>query len=147
MPREIIAIASDHAAVALKQDLIRLLEEEGFTPLDLGTQDQTPVDYSDYAVKIAHAVRDGKVARGILLCGSGIGAAIAANRYAYIRAALVWDATGARLARAHNDANILCLGARMTGGEVARDCVRVFLKTAFEGGRHATRVAKLAKME
>ena len=94
---------------------------------------------------MANALREGRAKRGVLICGSGIGVSIAANRYAEIRAALVHDALGARLARQHNDANVICFGGRMIGAEVARDCLRVFLETEFEGGRHRQRVDKLAK--
>jgi ribose 5-phosphate isomerase B len=94
---------------------------------------------------MAHALRAGKARRGVLVCGSGIGISIAANRYPEIRAALVHDGLGARLARQHNDANVICFGGRMIGVEVARDCLRVFFETAFEGGRHIQRVEKLSQ--
>jgi ribose 5-phosphate isomerase B len=143
MAREMIAIAADHAGVSLKETLKGDLGELGFDVLDLGTNGPESVDYPDYANAMADTIKQGKVARGVLVCGSGIGVSIAANRHPGIRAALCHDAVTARLARQHNDANVLVLGARTTGLEVAKDCLRVFLTTAFEGGRHARRVAKL----
>ncbi|HLF58780.1 MAG TPA: ribose 5-phosphate isomerase B [Alphaproteobacteria bacterium] len=143
MAREMIAIAADHAGVSLKETLKGDLGDLGFDVLDLGTNGPESVDYPDYANAMADTIKQGKVARGVLVCGSGIGVSIAANRHPGIRAALCHDAVTARLARQHNDANVLVLGARTTGLEVAKDCLRVFLTTAFEGGRHARRVAKL----
>src|SRR5690606_3947528 len=112
--------------------------------LDLGTSGPQSVDYPDFAAALARALADGRASRGVLVCGTGIGISIAANRHRHIRAALCHDSSSARLARAHNDANVLALGARLIGLEVAKDCLRVFLSTPFEGGRHAGRVAKLA---
>jgi len=143
MARETIAIAADHAGVSLKDVLKAELGELGFDVLDLGTHGPESVDYPDYGNAMAETILQGKVARGVLVCGSGIGVSIAANRHPGIRAALCHDAVTARLARQHNDANVLVLGARTTGIEVAKDCLRIFLQTAFEGGRHARRVAKL----
>src|SRR3989304_6752775 len=143
MARETIAIAADHAGVSLKEMLKSDLEELGFGVLDLGTDGPESVDYPDFANALAAAVTQGRVARGVLVCGTGIGVSIAANRHPGIRAALCHDAATARFARQHNDANVLVLGARTTGVGVARDCLRVFLTTAFEGGRRARRVAKL----
>jgi ribose 5-phosphate isomerase B len=141
---ETVAIASDHAGVALKLLLKKDLSESGFTVLDLGTDGPQSVDYPDFADKIALAIREGRARRGVLVCGSGIGISIAANRHPEVRAALVHDALGARMSRQHNDANVICFGGRMIGEEVARDCLKVFLATEFEGGRHAARVAKLS---
>jgi len=143
MTRETIAIAADHAGVSLKSELKADLEKAGFDVLDLGTNGPESVDYPDYANALADVMRQGKAKRGVLVCGSGIGVSIAANRHPGIRAALCHDAVTARLARQHNDANVLVLGARTIGLEVAKDCLKVFLDTAFEGGRHARRVAKL----
>jgi ribose 5-phosphate isomerase B len=143
MVRETIAVAADHAGVALKSELASELDSLGFDVLDLGTNGPESVDYPDYANALAETMRQGKVKRGVLVCGSGIGVSIAANRHPGIRAALCHDAVTARLARLHNDANVLVLGARTIGLEVAKDCLRIFLNTAFEGGRHARRVAKL----
>jgi ribose 5-phosphate isomerase B len=140
---ETIALASDHAGVELKAALKAALAERGLEPLDLGAHDTTSVDYPDMADGLAAAIADGRAARGVLICGTGIGISIAANRHRRLRAALCHDATTARLAREHNDANVLVLGARTTGVETARDCLVAFLDTAFAGGRHARRVAKL----
>jgi ribose 5-phosphate isomerase B len=122
------------------------VESRGLEALDLGTHGTDSVDYPDFAAELARAIQDGRAERGILLCGTGIGASIAINRYPFIRAALVHDVTGARLCREHNDANVLVLGGRTTGPEVAKDCVNAFLDIAFEGGRHARRVEKLGAM-
>ena len=138
-----IAIAADHAGVSLKETLKSELDELGFDVLDLGTNGPESVDYPDFANAMADTIRAGKANRGVLVCGSGIGVSIAANRHPGIRAALCHDAVTARLARQHNDANVLVLGARTTGLDVAKDCLRIFMDTAFEGGRHARRVAKL----
>lgn len=140
---ETIALASDHAGVELKAALKAVLAERGLEPLDLGAHDTASVDYPDMADALAEAVGDGRAARGVLICGTGIGISIAANRHRHLRAALCHDATTARLAREHNDANVLVLGARTTGIETARDCLAAFLDTAFAGGRHARRVGKL----
>lgn len=140
---EKIAIASDHGGFDLKTQLKQELERLGFEPLDLGTDSTASVDYPDFAVKMAQTLKAGTVTRGVLICGSGIGISIAANRHAHVRAALCHDHLTARLARWHNNANVLCLGGRTTGVDVARDCLQVFLGTEFEGGRHQNRVAKL----
>ena len=145
MTQETIAVAADHAGFPLKETLKGDLVARGINVLDLGTESTASVDYPDYADRLAAALKRGDAQRGIVVCGTGIGISIAANRHSHVRAALCHDTTGARLARQHNDANVLALGARVTGEEVARDCVRVFLDTAFEGGRHARRVDKLAR--
>lgn len=144
MPSETIAIASDHGALELKNALTEDLERRGFSVLDLGTDGPDAVDYPDFADALAAAIREGRAARGVLLCGSGIGMSIAANRHREIRAALVHDNLAARIARRHNDANVLVMGGRFIGMEVAKDCLAAFLDTEFEGGRHARRVAKLS---
>ena len=144
MPPDTIAIASDHAGFPLKSMLKEELAELGFAVLDLGTNGTESVDYPDFAYAMTSAVRDGRAGRGVLVCGSGIGIGIAANRDPEIRAAPIHDALGARLARRHNDANVICFGGRTIGFDVARDCLRVFLETEFEGGRHARRVDKLS---
>lgn len=140
---ETIAIAGDHAGFELKSLLKQELLRLGHEPLDLGTDGVESVDYPDFANRLADALRTGAARRGVLICGSGIGVSIAANRYPHIRAALCHDGLSARLSRQHNDANVLCLGARLTGVDVAKDCLQVFLGTEFEGGRHQNRVAKL----
>ena len=119
------------------------LKRMGRDVLDLGTGGSESVDYPDFADRLAEALRAKKAEQGVLVCGTGIGISIAANRHRHIRAALCHDASTARLARAHNDANVLVLGARTTGVEVARDCLKTFIETPFEGGRHEGRVAKL----
>lgn len=141
--KEVIAIASDHAGFELKGQLKQELEALGFEPLDLGADSTASVDYPDFADRLAEALKAGKAQRGVLVCGTGIGISMAANRHRHLRAAVVHDVTSARLTRQHNNANVLCLGARLTGGDVAKDCLRVFLTTDFEGGRHQNRVAKL----
>jgi ribose 5-phosphate isomerase B len=140
---ETIAIASDHAGFALKEVLKAELAQLGFVALDLGPDSEASVDYPDFANALATALGKGQAARGVLVCGSGIGISIAANRHRHIRAALVHDSLGARLCREHNNANVLALGARLTGVDVAKDCLKVFLTTDFAGGRHQNRVAKL----
>jgi len=140
---EKIAIASDHAGFDLKTQLKQELERLGFEPLDLGTDGPASVDYPDFAVKMAQTLKSGDATRGVLVCGSGIGISMAANRHSHVRAALCHDHLTARLARLHNNANVLCLGGRTTGPDVAKDCLQVFLGTDFEGGRHQNRVAKL----
>lgn len=138
-----IAIASDHAGYELKQILVEELGALGYEALDLGTDGPDSVDYPDFGDALAKAIAEGRAERGVLVCGSGLGIAMAANRHAGVRAAPCHDETSARLTREHNDANVLALGARLVGVEVAKDCLRTFLKTEFEGGRHARRVAKL----
>ncbi|MGE5517897.1 MAG: ribose 5-phosphate isomerase B [Bacteroidota bacterium] len=145
MTKETIALASDHGAVEMKTMLAQHLEGLGYSVLDLGTDGAQSVDYPDFAVAMAKALADGKATRGVLMCGSGIGISIAANRFSHVRAALVHDAYGARMCRQHNDANVLVLGGRTVGPEIAKDCLDIFLSTEFEGGRHARRVAKLAE--
>ncbi len=140
---ETIALASDHAGYALKALLVDELRGGGHDVLDLGPTDEASVDYPDYGAKLAAAIADGRAVRGIAICGSGIGISIAVNRNPAARCALVTSGLMARLARLHNDANCIAIGSRITGIEVARDCVTEFLATEFEGGRHAGRVAKL----
>ncbi len=140
---EPIALAADHGGVELKALLVKDLTAAGIPTVDLGTNSADSVDYPDYADRLAAALKDGRATRGILICGTGIGISIAANRHRHIRAALCHDETTARLCREHNDANVLVLGARVIGPEVARACLNVFLSTKFGGGRHVNRVAKL----
>lgn len=143
MTAETIAIASDHAGFDLKEDLKNDLQARGFDVLDLGCHDLQSVDYPDYGRAIGEAIGAGKAKRGVVVCGSGIGISIAANRNPAVRAALVQTGLAARLARQHNDANVLALGARLIGVETAKDCLEEFLNTEFEGGRHQRRVDKL----
>lgn len=145
MTQETIALACDHGGVELKALLAQHLESKGYALLDLGTDGSQSVDYPDFAVAMAEALAAGKAARGVLICGSGIGISIAANRFAHVRAALIHDGYGARMCRLHNDANVIVFGGRTIGSEIAKDCLDIFLSTEFEGGRHARRVAKLAE--
>ena len=142
---KIIALASDHGGFEMKGRIAEFLKSGGYEVLDLGAHSTDRVDYPDYGFALAEAVASGKAGRGIALCGSGIGISIAVNRNPKVRGALCHDVTSARLARAHNDANVLVLGARMIGIEVVLECVQTFLNTEFEGGRHAERVKKLGK--
>ncbi|MBN9787464.1 ribose 5-phosphate isomerase B [Pseudonocardia sp. TMWB2A] len=139
-----IALASDHAAVDLKAALVNYLKDAGHDVIDLGPQTTESVDYPDYGFKLAKAVADGEAERGVALCGSGIGISIAVNRNPACRCALVSEPLSAKLAREHNDANVLAMGARLTGVDMAKACVDAFLKTDFGGDRHARRVGKLS---
>lgn len=145
MTSRIIALGSDHAGVTLKAVLCADLEAAGYSVLDLGTQGFESVDYSDYGYAVASAVASGQAEKGVVICGSGVGISIAANRHPAIRAALCTNGLTARLSRQHNDANVLALGERLVGVEVARDCLKEFLQTPFEGGRHQRRVEKLGQ--
>lgn len=138
-----IVIASDHAAVSMKADLVQWLGDEEHEVLDLGTHGNASVDYPDYGYALAQALADGRAERGVALCGSGIGIMIAANRNPAVRCALVAEPLSASLARSHNDANAIAMGARLIGPEMARACVSAFLSTDFLGGRHCARVDKL----
>ncbi len=140
-----IAVASDHAGFDLKEILKRDLQEAGLDVLDLGTNSTASVDYPDFGKAMGDAIASGKAEKGVLVCGTGIGISIAANRNPKVRAALVHDVTAARLTREHNDANVIAFGQRLIGAAVAREALKVFLETPFEGGRHANRVAKLSK--
>lgn len=139
-----IAIGADHAGFDLKAKLLEELKSAGYEVLDLGTKDATTsVDYPDFGRLVAESVASGKADAGVVVCGTGIGISIAVNRHPGARAALCHDVTSARLSREHNDANVLALGARMTGEQVAKDCLHTFLNTEFAGDRHARRVQKL----
>ncbi|MXO85208.1 ribose 5-phosphate isomerase B [Altererythrobacter aurantiacus] len=140
-----IAIASDHAAVGLKAELREWLIDAGHEVADLGPDAGESVDYPDYGYKLADVVADGTVERGIALCGSGIGISMSMNRHPAIRCALVSEPLSAKLAREHNDANCLALGARLTGIDMAKACVSAFLEEEFAGGRHQRRVDKLSQ--
>ncbi|MBM3517600.1 MAG: ribose 5-phosphate isomerase B [Alphaproteobacteria bacterium] len=143
MPKQAVAIGADHAGFVLKKVLKRDLEAMGFDVLDLGTASEAPVDYPDFGHAVAQAIESGAARWGVAICGSGVGMSIALNRHPAVRAALCQDAEAARLARQHNDANVLALGARRIDAGTARACLRVFLATDFEGGRHVRRVEKL----
>ena len=141
---ERIAIASDHAAVELKAVLADHLRGLGHEVIDLGPEGADPVDYPDYGYRLAQAIAGGEAERGVAICGSGIGISIAVNRHPAARAALVSEPLSARLAREHNDANVIALGARLVGVEMAKACVETFLATPFGGARHLHRVDKLS---
>uniref|UniRef100_A0A7C1IZA2 Ribose 5-phosphate isomerase B n=1 Tax=Ammonifex degensii TaxID=42838 RepID=A0A7C1IZA2_9THEO len=142
-----VAVGSDHGGFRLKQEVIRILEEEGVEFRDFGTFSPESCDYPDIALAVAEAVAEGEYERGIIICGTGIGVAIAANKVPGIRAALCHDTFSARMAREHNDANILTLGERVIGPGLAAEIVRVWLRAKFAGGRHARRVDKIAVFE
>lgn len=144
MTRTTVAIGSDHAGFDLKQVLAAYLAELGYEVLDLGTSGPESVDYPDFGKAVAEAVAAEKARFGVVVCGTGIGISIAANRVPAVRAALCHDHMTAEFSRRHNDANILALGSRIIGVEVAKDCLRTFLTTPFDGGRHVGRVAKLS---
>jgi len=141
----IIVLAADHGGYELKAILKEDLLASGYQLLDLGTNGPEAVDYPDMAKALADAIAAGSAQYGVLICGTGIGISIAANRYQAVRAALVHDAFTAKLSRQHNDANVICFGGRTIGSEVAKDCLKIFLGTAFDGGeRHCRRVKKLS---
>jgi ribose 5-phosphate isomerase B len=142
-----IALGADHAGVSLKDLLKTRLDERGDTWQDFGTTSDESVDYPDFAARVASAVSSGVCDRGVLVCGSGIGMAIAANKVTGIRAAAVADEVSAELSRTHNDINVLALGARLTTPDVARKLMDVFLDTTFSGGRHQRRLDKLASLD
>ena len=141
-----IALAADHAGYPLKDELVRWLREQGHDVSDLGTNGPESVDYPEYGARLAHAVAFGDVERGIAICGSGIGISIAVNREPKCRCARVDDPLSAELAREHNDANVLALGARLIGSDMAKACVLAFLDTSFAGGRHQRRVDQLSHL-
>jgi ribose 5-phosphate isomerase B len=142
-----IALGGDHAGVLLKADIARLLLELGHEVHDLGTNSPEPVDYPDFCIAVAEMVARGQAEKGIIFGGTGNGEAISANKVRGIRCAVVHDVTTARLARFHNDANMIALGARIVGSEVAKEIVRTFLTTPFEGGRHVPRLEKIHTYE
>ncbi len=144
----IIAIGSDHAGADLKRELAALLESRGVALIDAGPDgSSSSVDYPDYGGKVSLMVSGGKADRGVLICGTGIGMSIVANKFPGIRAALCSEPLSARLSRQHNDSNILVLGGRMIGPVMAREVLEVWLDTAFEGGRHAGRLMKITNIE
>lgn len=139
-----IAIASDHAALELKALLVAHMQGAGHVVTDLGPHDSASVDYPDYGYTLAAAIADGRAERGVALCGSGIGISIAVNRNPACRAALVSEPLSATLSRDHNDANVIVMGARLTGIDMAKACLDAFLSTPFGGDRHVRRVEKLS---
>ena len=142
-----VAIGCDHGGLHLKEDIKSLLADGGYEVTDFGTNSTDSVDYPDIAVPVANAVANGEFDRGILSCGTGIGIGIAANQVKGIRAALCHDTFSAHASREHNNANILTMGERIIGPGLARDIVKIWLTTEFEGGRHERRVAKIADIE
>lgn len=141
-----IALGSDHAGYEYKEKIKAMLQELKLSCKDFGTNSKDSTDYPDYAHNVAQAVSSGECDRGILVCGTGVGMAIVANKHKGIRAAVCESSTAARLSRQHNNANILTLGERITGWETAADIVRTFLSTPFDGGRHEQRVEKITKL-
>lgn len=139
----VVAVGADHAGFALKQVLGAYLRQLGFGVIDVGTHSVSSVDYPDLAHQVAEAIKKGKADRGVLVCGSAIGMAIAANRHVGVRAAVLRDAFDAQMSREHNDANVACFGGRVTLEQEARRLLEIWLRTAFAGGRHAARVEKI----
>jgi ribose 5-phosphate isomerase B len=146
MPQERIGIGSDHAGFRLKESVRRWLVEHAYPVRDLGTDGEEACDYPDFAIALAEAMLAGEIDRGILICGTGVGMSIVANKYPHLRAAVCHDPTTARYSRAHNDANVLTLGSRVTGEMVALDIVNAWLHTPFEGGRHSRRLEKIERL-
>ncbi|MGE8081808.1 ribose 5-phosphate isomerase B [Peribacillus loiseleuriae] len=142
-----VAIASDHGGVNIRQEIINLMKEMNIEYVDLGCECSTSVDYPDYAVPVAEKVANGEVDRGILICGTGIGMSIAANKVKGIRCALVHDLFSAKVTREHNDTNMLAMGERVIGPGLARAIAEIWLTTPFEGGRHENRVCKITEYE
>jgi ribose 5-phosphate isomerase B len=143
----IVALGCDHAGFALKARVVRDLEQAGHQVVDCGAFDTAPSDYPDFARAVAEAIREGRAERAILVCGSGVGASVAANKVPGIRAALCYDKASARNSREHNDSNILTLGGRLLTATQAEETLRVWLATPFAGGRHAARVQKISRIE
>lgn len=142
-----IVIGADHAGYSLKEELKAVLQQEGIEFLDVGTMNEESVDYPDFAEDVARKVASKNFDRGVLICGTGIGVAIAANKVKGIRAANCSEPVSARLSREHNNANVLTIGSRIVGSEMAKEILRAWLKAEFEGGRHARRVDKISKIE
>jgi len=142
-----IAVGCDHAGVELKREIVSLLKKAGAEALDFGTDDETSVDYPDFAAKVSAVVSKGEVARGVLICGTGLGMCITANKFKNVRAALCHDVYTARMSRLHNDANILVMGGRVIGKGLAAEILDVWLNTAYEGGRHDGRLKKISDIE
>ncbi|MBU0505296.1 MAG: ribose 5-phosphate isomerase B [bacterium] len=147
MDKKTISIASDHAGVILKQNIVNHLINNGYLVKDHGPMDENRVDYPDYAKLVALDVQNNQASCGILVCGSGIGMAITANKFRGVRAASIVDTWSVEMTRKHNDLNVLCLGARVLEKEQAFEIIDIYLKTEFEGGRHSDRLAKIAAFE
>lgn len=142
-----VSVGSDHAGLELKQLLAEHLSVLGHEVVDLGTHSPDPVDYPDLGAAVGRSVVSGKTDFGVCVCGTGNGVAIAANKIRGVRAAVVHDVSSARLAREHNDANVICFGARLSGSEVATDALEMFLRSEFGGGRHLRRIEKIVALE
>lgn len=142
-----IAVASDHRGFSIKSKILAMIGDIGHQAVDMGTDSADSVDYPDFAVKVAKAVSAGEVDRGILICGTGMGMCITANKFAGVRACTCHDELTAEMSRRHNDANVLCLSADLLGDRLVNRMVELWLKTEFEGGRHARRVEKIGKVE
>ncbi len=142
-----LVIGSDHAGLHLKKQVLALLKKKGVEITDFGTENDESVDYPDFGMQVAEAISHGEAERGILLCGSGIGMSIVANKYRGVRAALCYDTQTARLSRQHNDANVLVMGGRLLEASQAMEIVKTWLETKFEGGRHARRIQKISEIE
>ncbi len=144
---EKIAIASDHAGRETKDDIAAFLRDEGFTVVDMGVNNDDSVDYPDYGIPVAKLVSEGEFRRGVLVCGTGVGMSILANKFPRIRAALVNDVFTSRMVKEHNNANILVIGGRVVGKGLAREIVRAWISAEFQGGRHQRRLDKIADIE
>ena len=142
-----IAIGADHAGFRLKEFVKKLLQEKGYEVIDVGTYSEERCHYPEFAKKVAKMVSEGEVPRGVLVCGSGIGMSIVANKFKGVRAALCHNIYSAKYSRLHNDSNVLCLGGRVTGEDLTREIVEVWLSTPFEGGRHTQRLNLIAQIE
>ena len=142
-----VGLASDHGGFALKEDVKAFLKSVGADPVDLGSFDETSVDYPDFGIQVAEKVSRGELEKGILICGTGIGMSVVANKFPGVRAALANELYSARCSREHNDANILVLGGRVVGPGLAREIVKVWLETPFSGGRHQRRLEKIGALE
>lgn len=142
-----IAIASDHAGIDLKTDIVKLLKELQYEVNDFGVHNRDSADYPDYGIPVAEQVSEGKVDRGVLICGTGIGMSIVANKFQRVRAALCYDSHTAKISRLHNDSNILVMGQRVLESHKALEILKVWLETGFEGGRHERRIKKIEEIE
>ena len=142
-----IGLACDHGGFELKEELKAFLKSSGLQAVDFGTFDETSVDYPDFGILLAQKVSKGELKRGILICGTGIGMSIVANKFPGVRAALVNDLYSARCSREHNDSNVLVIGGRVVGKELAKEIARVWLNTSFAGGRHQKRLGKIEALE
>ncbi len=142
-----VGLASDHGGFGLKEDLRALLKSMGVDSVDLGSFDETSVDYPDFGIQVAEKISRGELERGILICGTGIGMSVVANKFPGVRAALANELYSARCSREHNDANILVLGGRVVGPGLAREIVKIWLETPFSGGRHQRRLEKITALE